>query len=312
MLSCEPVMLGGSHASPYASLFIRAWTAYDPYGQPSMFLQPCYVPSSLLCVCQPFYVPVSIGMCLPALVRPPWSNKPWSVSHFFGQLACAQILAGLQASFGQPIHFSWAARHEPLTVDMPCKDIKVFLNNTQLIASREVEVKRKGIGEPEEKGMSKYSTSNTPKSSPLKAQSYKKPRCLITVEEKIDSKVVQGDLRENLNKKTVKKRVSSMITPHRREVFNAEATKVRRLTKDEHKMTMAAKVRPKSKLWNKRELDDLENFYERANRYTLVEDGHVNLRAGKSDQPARAQAKAPRKKRGIGYKEDGQNKKVKK
>uniref|UniRef100_A0A803PD14 Retrotransposon gag domain-containing protein n=1 Tax=Cannabis sativa TaxID=3483 RepID=A0A803PD14_CANSA len=69
---------------------------------------------------------------------------------------------------------------------------------------------------------------------------------------------------------------------------NAEAAKVGRLSKDDHKMTIVAAVRPKSKLWNnmlKRELDDLEDFYERANMYILVEDVHANLGVGKDEQP---------------------------
>uniref|UniRef100_A0A803QD01 Retrotransposon gag domain-containing protein n=1 Tax=Cannabis sativa TaxID=3483 RepID=A0A803QD01_CANSA len=73
----------------------------------------------------------------------------------------------------------------------------------------------------------------------------------------------------------------------------------KRLSKDEHKMAIAVGVRPKSKLWNnmvKRELDDLEDFYERANRYILVEDGHENLGVGKSDQPKKMPAKELRKK----------------
>ncbi|KAM6553965.1 hypothetical protein CsatB_014727 [Cannabis sativa] len=96
--------------------------------------------------------------------------------------------------------------------------------------------------------------------------------------------------------------------------FDAEATKVGRLSKDEHKMANLVGVRPRSKLWNnilKRKLDDLEDFYKRANRYILVEDGHKNLGAGKDERPRKGQAEGSHKKRGFKYKDDRQDKKAK-
>ncbi|XP_060969754.1 uncharacterized protein LOC133036982 [Cannabis sativa] len=96
--------------------------------------------------------------------------------------------------------------------------------------------------------------------------------------------------------------------------FNTEVTKVGRLSKDDHKMAIAARVRPRSKLQNnmlKRELDDLEDFYERANRYIFVEDGHENLGVGKDEQPVKTRAEGSHKKRGFMYKDDRQDKKAK-
>uniref|UniRef100_A0A803Q709 Reverse transcriptase domain-containing protein n=1 Tax=Cannabis sativa TaxID=3483 RepID=A0A803Q709_CANSA len=63
-----------------------------------------------------------------------------------------------------------------------------------------------------------------------------------------------------------------------------EEARVGRLTKDEHKMAIAAGVRLKSKLWNnmlKRELDGVEDFYERAKKYIQVKDGHKKSHQGK-------------------------------
>ena len=70
--------------------------------------------------------------------------------------------------------------------------------------------------------------------------------------------------------------------------FNMEAAKVGSLTRQELKMTITAGVRPGSKLWDnmlKREVTDLDDFYERAQKYIRVEDGHENLKAGKGPPP---------------------------
>uniref|UniRef100_A0A803QJQ0 Uncharacterized protein n=1 Tax=Cannabis sativa TaxID=3483 RepID=A0A803QJQ0_CANSA len=81
--------------------------------------------------------------------------------------------------------------------------------------------------------------------------------------------------------------------------FNAEATKVVRLSKDEQ-----TGVKPRSNLWNnilKRELCDSEDFYERANRCIQVEDGHENLDVGRSGHPKTALANKPLKRRELDH-----------
>ena len=68
-------------------------------------------------------------------------------------------------------------------------------------------------------------------------------------------------------------------------------------------MAITAGVRPGSKLWDnmlKREVTDLDDFYERAQKYIRVEDGHENLKAGKvnpisSPWPMKAQMVQRRK-----------------
>ena len=68
--------------------------------------------------------------------------------------------------------------------------------------------------------------------------------------------------------------------------FSIEATKVRGLTKAEHKMAITAGVRPESKLWGsmlKREVSNLEDFFERAQKYIRVEEGHKNLYVEESE-----------------------------
>ncbi|XP_062093206.1 uncharacterized protein LOC133798752 [Humulus lupulus] len=59
--------------------------------------------------------------------------------------------------------------------------------------------------------------------------------------------------------------------------FGIEATKVGDLTKAELKMAITAGVRPGSKLWSnmlKREVLNLDDFFERAQKYIRVEEGH--------------------------------------
>ena len=68
-----------------------------------------------------------------------------------------------------------------------------------------------------------------------------------------------------------------------------EAAKVGSLTRRELKMAITAGVLPGSKLWDnmlKREVTDLDDFYERAQKYIRVEDGHANLKAGMGESPA--------------------------
>ncbi|XP_062078265.1 uncharacterized protein LOC133782862 isoform X1 [Humulus lupulus] len=70
--------------------------------------------------------------------------------------------------------------------------------------------------------------------------------------------------------------------------FNMEATKVGSLTRRELKMAITTGVRSGSQLWDnmlKREVTDLDNFYERAQKYIRVEDGHESLKAGKGQSP---------------------------
>ena len=54
-----------------------------------------------------------------------------------------------------------------------------------------------------------------------------------------------------------------------------------------------AGVRPGSKLWGsmlKREVTDLDDFYERAQKYIRVEDGHENLKVGNSESHVKSPA----------------------
>ena len=63
-----------------------------------------------------------------------------------------------------------------------------------------------------------------------------------------------------------------------------EAAKVGSLTRRELKMAITARVCLGSKLWDnmlKREVTDLDEFYERAQKYIHVEDGHANLKEEK-------------------------------
>ena len=75
--------------------------------------------------------------------------------------------------------------------------------------------------------------------------------------------------------------------------FNMEAAEVGSLTRRELKMAITAGVRPGSKLWDnmlKREVTDLDDFYERAQKYIRVEDGHENLKVGKGPLPPKPSA----------------------
>ena len=68
--------------------------------------------------------------------------------------------------------------------------------------------------------------------------------------------------------------------------FSIEATKVGDLTKAELKMTITAGVRPGSKLWGsmlKREISNLDDFFERARKYIRVEEGHKNFHVEESE-----------------------------
>ncbi|XP_062114302.1 uncharacterized protein LOC133825361 [Humulus lupulus] len=68
--------------------------------------------------------------------------------------------------------------------------------------------------------------------------------------------------------------------------FNMEAAKVGSLARGELKMAITAGVRLGSKLWDnmlKREVTDLDDFYERVQKYIRVEDGHKSLNARKSE-----------------------------
>ena len=72
-----------------------------------------------------------------------------------------------------------------------------------------------------------------------------------------------------------------------------EAVKVGSLTRRELKMAIIAGVRLGSKLWEnmlKREVTDLDDFYERAQKYIRVEDGHTNLKAGNSESNVKSPA----------------------
>ena len=68
--------------------------------------------------------------------------------------------------------------------------------------------------------------------------------------------------------------------------FSIESTKVGGLTKAEHKMAITAGVRPGSKLWGsmlKREVTNLDDFFERAQKYIRVEEGHKNSHVEESE-----------------------------
>ena len=59
-----------------------------------------------------------------------------------------------------------------------------------------------------------------------------------------------------------------------------EATKTGSSTKAELKMAIIAGVRLGNKLWGnmlKREVSNLDDFFERAQKYIRVEEGHKNL-----------------------------------
>ena len=65
-----------------------------------------------------------------------------------------------------------------------------------------------------------------------------------------------------------------------------EATKVGSLTKAELKMAISAGVRPGSRLWSnmlKREVSNLDDFFERAQKYICVEEGHKNSHVEESE-----------------------------
>ncbi|XP_062099865.1 uncharacterized protein LOC133805719 [Humulus lupulus] len=65
-----------------------------------------------------------------------------------------------------------------------------------------------------------------------------------------------------------------------------EAAKVGSLTREELKMAITVRVRLGSKLWDnmlKNEVTGLDDFYERAQKYISVDDGHKSLNAGKSE-----------------------------
>ena len=67
-----------------------------------------------------------------------------------------------------------------------------------------------------------------------------------------------------------------------------EAAKVGSLNRRELKMAITAGVCPRSKLWDnmlKREVTDLDDFYERAEKYIRVEDGHESIKARKGQSP---------------------------
>ena len=65
-----------------------------------------------------------------------------------------------------------------------------------------------------------------------------------------------------------------------------EATKVGSLTKAELKMAIIAGVRPGSRLWSnmlKTEVSNLDDFFERAQKYIRVEEGHKNFYVEESE-----------------------------
>ncbi|XP_062075619.1 uncharacterized protein LOC133779710 [Humulus lupulus] len=75
--------------------------------------------------------------------------------------------------------------------------------------------------------------------------------------------------------------------------FNMEAAKVGSLTKGELKTEITAGVHPNSKIWDnmlKREVNGLDDFYESAQKYIHVKNGHENLKAGKSESHVKPSA----------------------
>ncbi|XP_062080891.1 uncharacterized protein LOC133785688 [Humulus lupulus] len=86
--------------------------------------------------------------------------------------------------------------------------------------------------------------------------------------------------------------------------FNMEGANVGSLTRRELKIAITAGVRSGSKLRDymlKREVTDLDDFYERAHKCIHVEDGHESLKAGKGKYPPklsfRESRSGPKKKR---------------
>ena len=97
-----------------------------------------------------------------------------------------------------------------------------------------------------------------------------------------------------------------------------EAAKVGSLTCRELKMAITAGVLPGRKLWDnmlKREVTDLDDFYERAQKYIRVEDGHANLKVGKEEPhakpPTNDGSNVAKKKRTYDGSRDDQQRKTK-